>query len=56
MDVVLRRVRIVIIDDKLDIFHVLTFEAVVGLRGWCDGTSNRDGKDINRSENKTDNG
>ncbi len=56
MDVVLRWVGIVIIDDKLDILHILTFEAVVGLRRGGAVGSVRDGKDKNTSQNKTDTG
>lgn len=37
MDVVLRRVGVVIIDDKLDILNILTFEAGVEWE-WCDGS------------------
>lgn len=38
VDVVLRGVGVVIIDDKLDVLHVLTFEAIaVGGVGGLDG-------------------
>ena len=48
VDVVLRRVGVVVIDDELDVLHVWTRR--------CEGTSRGDGRDRSRSQNNTNTG